>query len=63
MDLSELFGMQKPEEPDEKQGIALLLMFLADMLSSKRDEKHVQRESEKTQEIPVRPRVEPLGGS
>jgi len=63
MDLSELFGMQKPEEPDEEQGIALLLMFLANMLSSKRDEHHVQRESEKTQEVPVRPRVEPLGGS
>jgi hypothetical protein len=62
MDFSELFGMQKPEEPDEASAIALLMRFLADMLS-KRDENHVQRETEKTNEIPVRPRIEPLGGS
>lgn len=62
MDLSQIFGMQKPEEEDEGPGIALLLMFLANMIS-KRDDRHVEREAEKTNEIPVRPRVEPLGGA
>jgi hypothetical protein len=62
MDISALFGMQEPEETDEQKWIPILLMFLASQLS-KRDENHMQRETEKTNEIPVRPRIEPLGGS
>jgi len=61
---SEIFGSGSHEhKEDPRNPIILLLEALARMLDSKRDPDHVQRPSEeKSDELPVRPRVEPIGG-
>ncbi len=66
MDIPALFGIQSPQKPDEKMDVAKILMLLLELLgggNNKRDDLHVQDEREQgSREIPVRPRIEPLGG-
>ena len=62
-DFTELFGIggQSPAmKPDKNMGLALLLRFLADMIAGNEEETDNIHERP---EVPVRPRVEPLGGS
>jgi hypothetical protein len=61
-DPSALFGSGEAE-PNSDVMLAMMLAFLTRMLDNKRDPRHVQDEREiDSHEIPVRPRIEPMGG-
>ena len=62
-DILSIMGDTSDDDKDDRMAMGILLRFLADMLTSKRDDLHQQRASEQTNEIAVRPRIEPLGGS
>jgi hypothetical protein len=58
VNLSEIFGQS--EKPSKVTGIALILQMLARLLSEKPEEE--EQVDDASREIPVRPRVEPMGG-
>jgi len=61
IDLSSLFGPDP--EPDSRSEVALLLELLLRRLRGSRNEDEFTDERERdSREIPVRPRVEPMGG-
>jgi len=62
LDLSELFG--RPQAPpDPRVSLALMLRYLSELLeSSKAPEEEEDGLSQPPEPIPVRARVEPLGG-
>ena len=63
-DPGQIFGQSTRQEPDNKVSIAVLLKFLADLLSAKKEDDEMLDEREQdAREIPVRPRIEPLGGA
>lgn len=60
-DLSQLFGMGPAvQKPDPRVSLALLLHHLAALLQASAEPGEAAPET--PAEIPVRPRVEPLGG-
>lgn len=61
LDISQLFGMETREPPGkDKVSLAVLLRFLTALLEREEDDEETERPRE---EVPVRPRVEPLGGA
>lgn len=58
LDLSALFGGAKQQRPDPRVSLALMLRHLAELLE------HTEQEGEDQpiEPIPVKARVEPLGG-
>lgn len=59
-DAMELFGGGPDEGPDEKMMLAMILSLLMDRLTGRREDETAEEIGRR--EIPVRPRVEPLGG-
>lgn len=58
--IDELFGAEKKENESVK--LAVILRFLAELLESDDDDEGKDEREREAREIPVRPRVEPLGG-
>lgn len=64
VNFQELFGLQTDKKPDEQMSVVMLLKAILGMLDNKRDENDIKDEREEgSREIPVRPRIEPLGGA
>ncbi len=63
LNLQELFGLKTDKKSEPEMPIVLLLQAIIGMLSNKRDENDIKDEREQgSMEVPVRPRIEPLGG-
>ena len=62
-DPQQIFGQSTRQEPDNKVSIAVLLKFLADLLGAEKDDEMKDEREQDAREVPVRPRVEPLGGA
>lgn len=58
-----IFGEQPQSKPDPKVTLAVLLHYLASLLEDKEETQDVDGVATEPQEIRVRPRIEPLGGS
>jgi hypothetical protein len=62
VDIEKIFGLASGKE-DERVQLAVLLRFLAQLLDKDRDDELLDEREQNAREIPVRPRVEPLGGA
>ena len=60
VNLTELFGLPG-RKPDKNVSLAMLLRLLSDLIDG--DETPQQEQGDGEREIPVRPRIEPLGGA
>ena len=62
--LGGMFGVPEEREPTRNLSLALLLRHLADMLEAEEEREPVMDgRATEPEEIRVRPRIEPLGGS
>ena len=62
-DPQQIFGQSTRQEPESKVSIAVLLKFLADLLGAEKEDEMKDEREQDAREVPVRPRVEPLGGA
>ena len=64
LDLTNIFGSGSKKKTDPRVSMAMMLRHLADLMSAEDEEDEFTDPREKEEhEIPVRPRVEPLGGA
>ena len=62
VDLQAIFGIEE-QKPDDKVSMAMILQFLTALLKRDSEDEMKDEREQNAREIPVRPRVEPLGGA